>query len=304
MSCRISSACALNVTGLLNASPFINLNPYFECCAKTNPQPWSKDRQAAGRGSYSVASASGTYWLHRQHFRDILSTSVLVESVMPIVNCSQCNKPKHVKPFLATRSATFFCDDVCRSAYFHITVSCASCGKPKVIRRSYKTYGNYFCDMTCQYEFMRREATLTRYCDQCGLPVPRVAWMNKRKPHVFCNKVCYGQWRSYNCSGENHPRWKGGYEPYYGPNWYEQRAKARDRDQHLCQNCGKTEFDNGRALDVHHLRPFRLFKYIPGQNDHYLQANDLANLQSLCSTCHRTLEWKLQEPRSPHIASI
>lgn len=75
----------------------------------------------------------------------------------------------------------------------------------------------------------------------------------------------------------------------YGPNWAQQRRRARARDQYRCRQCGRPEV-TGRQLDVHHLQPFRTFDYRPGENDNYLQANSLDNLITLCSDCHRQLE--------------
>ena len=74
-----------------------------------------------------------------------------------------------------------------------------------------------------------------------------------------------------------------------GPNWAEQRDKARQRDGFRCQHCGAPERP-GRQLDVHHLVPFREFGYVPGQNIRYLEANRLENLSTLCSSCHRRAE--------------
>jgi len=103
--------------------------------------------------------------------------------------------------------------------------------------------------------------------------------------------------RSYLCDhgieireqvGENHHQWKGGYDEYYGPNWYDQRRKVLKRDQHRCQRCGITEpqhrQESGRGLDVHHKTPFREF------ND-YTEANQLENLISLCLSCHMIIEY-------------
>ncbi len=75
----------------------------------------------------------------------------------------------------------------------------------------------------------------------------------------------------------------------YGPNWQEQRAKVRDRDGFRCTVCGKPE-PAGRQHDVHHVRPFRAFGYVPGRNDAYREANKLSNLILVCRTCHRRLE--------------
>jgi DEAD/DEAH box helicase domain-containing protein len=43
-------------------------------------------------------------------------------------------------------------------------------------------------------------------------------------------------------------------------------------------------------LHVHHLRPFREFGYARGENENYLQANDLDNLITVCPSCHAKIE--------------
>jgi DEAD/DEAH box helicase domain-containing protein len=73
----------------------------------------------------------------------------------------------------------------------------------------------------------------------------------------------------------------------YGPNWAEQRDRARARDGYRCQVCGATEFGSsakgGVAHHVHHKVPFRRFR----SSD---QANRLENLVTLCPRCHRRVE--------------
>jgi DEAD/DEAH box helicase domain-containing protein len=90
----------------------------------------------------------------------------------------------------------------------------------------------------------------------------------------------------------------------YGPDWAAQRRAALARDGHRCQTCGATaetaagsdtpagdETRAGRPnLHVHHIRPFREFGYVPGENEHYRQANRLENLVTLCPSCHRRAE--------------
>ena len=49
-------------------------------------------------------------------------------------------------------------------------------------------------------------------------------------------------------------------------------VRARDV---VCQGCGKTGAESGRALDVHHLQPFR-----------FSGDNSLDNLVALCRSCH------------------
>ena len=74
-----------------------------------------------------------------------------------------------------------------------------------------------------------------------------------------------------------------------GPNWEQQRSQTRERDGRRCQHCGAPERP-GRAHDVHHIQPFRTFGYVRGKNEHYLEANRLENLVTLCTSCHRRVE--------------
>ncbi len=90
----------------------------------------------------------------------------------------------------------------------------------------------------------------------------------------------------------------------YGPNWETQRNAARERDQYRCRECGIAEsppLPRGRGVrgegevqnkqhHVHHLRPFREFGYARGENENYLQANDLDNLITVCPSCHAKIE--------------
>ncbi len=75
----------------------------------------------------------------------------------------------------------------------------------------------------------------------------------------------------------------------YGPNWSSQRDAARQRDGYRCCTCGAPERE-GRQHDVHHIRPFREFGYVFGENEAYVQANVLENLVTLCPRCHRRTE--------------
>jgi DEAD/DEAH box helicase domain-containing protein len=75
----------------------------------------------------------------------------------------------------------------------------------------------------------------------------------------------------------------------YGPNWSEQRDKARQRDAYRCTRCQAPERPD-RQHDVHHFRPFRDFGYVPGRNRKYLEANQLENLITLCAACHQAVE--------------
>ena len=74
--------------------------------------------------------------------------------------------------------------------------------------------------------------------------------------------------------GEGHPNWRGG-GCRYGAKWTAIAKQARERDK-VCRKCGKTTEENGRALEVHHIVPYRV-----------CGTHELPNLITLCTTCHR-----------------
>lgn len=90
-------------------------------------------------------------------------------------------------------------------------------------------------------------------------------------------------------------------QPDYGPNWPEQRRRARARDRYTCRLCGARESQTGREHDVHHRVPFRHFGYLPGQNEAYREANELDNLMTLCRVCHSRVD---HGPRTGTVAAL
>jgi DEAD/DEAH box helicase domain-containing protein len=81
----------------------------------------------------------------------------------------------------------------------------------------------------------------------------------------------------------------------YGPTWPAQRAAARARDGYRCQGCGIPERE-GKQHDVHHKIPFRAFVAdarlrggLPVAQAAQV-ANQLDNLVTLCSSCHKRAE--------------
>ena len=92
-------------------------------------------------------------------------------------------------------------------------------------------------------------------------------------------------------SGENHPRYKGGDNLYYGPNWPEQREAAIQADNEQCRRCGLSRDEHAILFNydfhVHHIRPLR---ECLDEGLSYKQANDCSNLMTLCAECHPMVE--------------
>lgn len=83
--------------------------------------------------------------------------------------------------------------------------------------------------------------------------------------------------------------WLGEQVVNRGPSWPAQRDQARKRDGYRCVSCGVAE-RAGAQHHVHHVKPFRDYGYLSGQNENHLEANHLANLVTLCPSCHRQAE--------------
>lgn len=83
--------------------------------------------------------------------------------------------------------------------------------------------------------------------------------------------------------------WLGEQVVNRGPSWSVQRDQARKRDGYRCVSCGAGERSDSQH-HVHHIKPFRDYGYLPGQNENHLDANHLANLVTLCPNCHRQAE--------------
>lgn len=117
----------------------------------------------------------------------------------------------------------------------------------------------------------------------CAFCRKRFKWFLSQ-PRTYCSADCrYRDW-----VGEKHPGWKGGYEPYYGPDWPFQRRACLERDDYRCRDCGRGKEDLGQNPDVHHTIKFRL------SHD-----NGLENLVTLCRECHARRE-RLMEARAHH----
>jgi len=166
---------------------------------------------------------------------------------------------------------------------------CRNCGRPSPPERRFFCCGECYFTHLCLKNDEKYAPTPKRYeCDWCGR-IFRGAASDERR---FCSMDCKHEWHSENFSGEDHPLWKGGAEDYYGTDWHEQRERAIERDNGRCQSCRMTMEKHiekfGQELHVHHITPFRTF-------EDSTEANELANLITLCQTCHREHEGDSKE---------
>lgn len=217
------------------------------------------------------------------------------------LNCEQCGKAFSRWEALTTKATHHFCGRACYDTWQtgqvrgprvgnfpsgpnhpnfkgKVDCVCERCGKTflKFPSQSINGQGRY-CSRACT-----RNRTETN-CEHCGKRFEIKAY--EVETRRFCSVACKADWQRHHNLGPDSPGWRGGYDPYYGPNWRNQRRAARKRDNYTCQRCGITEERLFRQLDVHHIIPFRTFGI-----ERYREANRLDNLISLCHLCHLTIE--------------
>ena len=121
---------------------------------------------------------------------------------------------------------------------------------------------------------MRRKRK-TVVCPACHQS--RIAKKGDRR--LCCSKKC--QTAFYR--GDRSHSWIDGrdkiHRNYRGLNWEALAASIRKRDKYRCVACGKTQEENGQALDVNHIEPWHNFT-------NKRLANRRNNLESLCKSCH------------------
>jgi len=124
------------------------------------------------------------------------------------VNCSLCGKEKSIPLCHYERNTTgnFLCSRTCQSKWRckKVDTVCANCHSSIVAYYfRFKRFENLFCDAKCQGEFSRKRTKVN--CSYCGDELeirPSNTYTKK-----FCNRDCYGKWRSENLRGKNNPRY-------------------------------------------------------------------------------------------------
>lgn len=188
-----------------------------------------------------------------------------------------------------------YCDDCNPNAGEHNgnwkdakeTTNCSRCGQRFEYYPSDKD-GVYCSDCVASADeflgdaYVKDAERVEKTCEQCGCSMNVLQSRLDKGNGRFCSQDCVGDWLSENVVGEKHHMWMEGDTVYRGK-WWKVRRKARERDDHECRCCGTTATDEGRELDVHHIRPVREF-------DDPQDAHTLQNVVTLCRSCHRNVE--------------
>lgn len=206
--------------------------------------------------------------------------------------CKGCGKP--LPPIIIGKPNSSYCTKLCKHTNSYrpsrikapspkkiVTkkgkyINCEFCGKLKYYKAS-QVNPPRFCNHKCLLLWNEKNL-IEKICPVC---LSHFKVKRKLAKQICCSKPCQNEYKR----GNNNPHWRGGYKDYYGPNWGEQRRKARERDNFTCQYCHRKWKPSTRHFEVHHKKAFREFGI-----ENYLQANDLKNLITLCKSCHMKVE--------------
>lgn len=157
---------------------------------------------------------------------------------------------------------------------------CDFCGKVFFVSRYlFKKNKNFFCSVECSAKWQSKYksgknsnrwnggAKHKAICGYCNKTIMLPTWRYKRKNIMFfCDRKCYMKY---------HKKYSIIKTKYKYPNEFSVELKSfiRKRDNYMCMNCGLSEKEYFRKLDIHHI-------------DYRKKNNDTINLIAICTSCN------------------
>ena len=220
---------------------------------------------------------------HRKNTAKYCSKKCLKNNKITIT-CLICNKKFKICPSVEHRIKT--CSPKCKSEKQRkrAILKCAYCGKEEIMTPSrvrYRKYCSYICANKLNTkkgkDHHRWKPRIKKVCLTCDKEFGVVPHDINKK---YCSKKCMSKNKKYSdlCSikkiGVLNPMWEGGHNNPYPTTWNKRlRRSIRERDDNMCQLCGKHRSQLKKALDVHHIDSVKTNGFF-------------FNLISLCSACH------------------
>jgi hypothetical protein len=179
----------------------------------------------------------------------------LAKSKFEIVHCVDCGEELNIK------------------ACYRGDKRCKSCARIEQYRLHPETNPQFGKTGELSSTWKGGEEVRKRFCIDCNKELNRMAYQEGNKRCKHCARI--EQYKN----PENHPNWLGGLSrlPYTIEFNASLKESIRDRDNHKCQNCGKTEEqeikDYNKVLAIHHI-------------DYDKENCQDTNLISLCCECN------------------
>ena len=180
--------------------------------------------------------------------------------------CRQCNGINRRKP-------KNYCCDCKKEIYRQDAKRCKSCARVHQYATRPETNPMFGKVGKLHPRFNGGEEVRKRFCIDCHEELNHTACYDNNKRCKSCARK-----EEYK-DPTNHPQWLNGlsYEPYSREFTESLKASIRDRDNHKCQHCGKSEAEElkelNKVLSIHHI------------NYNKKDCID-TNLITLCSRCN------------------
>lgn len=182
------------------------------------------------------------------------------------------------------------------SRWNRVEKTCKVCGKTFYIAPSeIKKGGGKYCSMSCRKRGMFGEnssnwrgGNVETKCEICGKIFNVKRYLVKVGIGKYCSRECGGIAHSENYRGDKAFQWKGGisYAPYCSKFNFKFKEYIRNKFERKCFLCDKTEEENGRKLDVHHVNQNKDCGCQTEEEDNKCQ------FVPLCKSCHAKLHSK------------
>jgi 5-methylcytosine-specific restriction endonuclease McrA len=155
--------------------------------------------------------------------------------------------------------------ELCKHSHKKVVAICEECKKIRDVEiKQYRKFCHHCTLIGERHPNYKTGYTMIKHYCSCGKDIT-----NRAKHCMSCAQ------KERMKDPRNTNNWQGGlsYLPY-SIEWTPQlRKEIRDRDNHECQICHKSEEDNGQVLTVHHI-------------DYNKENCKEENLISLCFRCH------------------
>lgn len=136
-----------------------------------------------------------------------------------------------------------------------VVTVCDDCGTMRIVKKKHYRARCRSCAKKGRNHPNWKGGNIKQVCQICGAIRYYKPCDIERGRGRFCSRKCMGKWFSKHIRGEKTSNWKGGtsFEPYCAKFNDEFKEYIRDKFGRICFLCGKTEEDNDRKLDVHHV---------------------------------------------------
>lgn len=195
--------------------------------------------------------------------------------------CEECTKDIYVPGWKLEKSQNYFCSTDCHNEFQteDIVKECKNCGNTFTTK---KYDENDYCSKSCYGKSKVSKESVA--CTVCGEDILLHKYRVEKQDRFYCSDECRSVYLSEQWTGQSNPQYKDGKYRDFGNNWMDVKKKVREMSNGVCEDCGKSEDDNGRKLDIHHVIPRSYF--IDFDERTVEESNCIDNLIVLCQSCH------------------